>query len=123
MAKGTVRVTDVQEVDIADLLGRAQVQPVDDLLSANIRHKVAMVTGAGGSIGSELCRQIIKLQPTSLILFELNEFNLYRIQQELKGLMIGDIPVYAILGSVLNEKRVEAVCKRFKVGTCLYAAA
>jgi len=123
LAKGTVRVTDVQEVDIADLLGRAQVQPVDDLLSANIRHKVAMVTGAGGSIGSELCRQIIKLQPTSLILFELNEFNLYRIQQELKGLMIGDIPVYAILGSVLNEKRVEAVCKRFKVGTIYHAAA
>jgi FlaA1/EpsC-like NDP-sugar epimerase len=123
LAKGTVRVTDVQEVDIADLLGRDQIQPIDDLLSANIRHKVVMVTGAGGSIGSELCRQIIKLQPAALILFELNEFNLYRIEQELKALAADDIPIFAILGSVLNEKRVEAVCKRFKVKTIYHTAA
>jgi FlaA1/EpsC-like NDP-sugar epimerase len=123
LAKGTVRVTDVQEVDIADLLGRDQVQPIDDLLSANIRHKVVMVTGAGGSIGSELCRQIIKLQPATLILFELNEFNLYRIEQDLKGLAADDIPTFAILGSVLNEKRVEAICNRFKVDTIYHTAA
>jgi UDP-N-acetylglucosamine 4,6-dehydratase len=123
LAKGTVKVTDVQEVDIADLLSRDQIKPIDDLLISNIRHKAVMVTGAGGSIGSELCRQIIKLQPTALILFELNEFNLYRIEQELKDLTAGDIPTYAILGSVLNEKRVEAVCQRFKIKTVYHAAA
>ena len=123
LTSGTVRVTDVQEVDIADLLGRDQVQAIDDLLSANISQKVVMVTGAGGSIGSELCRQIIKLQPTALVLFELNEFNLYRIEQELKSVATEAISVVAILGSVVNQQRMEAVCRRFKINTIYHAAA
>jgi FlaA1/EpsC-like NDP-sugar epimerase len=123
LANGTVRVTDVQEVDIADLLGRDQVQPIDSLLSANITQKVVMVTGAGGSIGSELCRQIIKLQPTALVLLELNEFNLYRIEQELKSLATQAVSIYAILGSVVNQQRMEAVCRRFKINTIYHAAA
>ena len=123
LAKGTVRVTDVQEVDIADLLGREQVQPADSLLHANIRGKVVMVTGAGGSIGSELCRQIIKLEPTTLVLFELSEFGLYVIEQELNKIADEDIAIYALLGSVKDQPRVEAVCQKFAVNTIYHAAA
>ena len=123
IAKGKVRVTDVQEVDIADLLGREQVQPIGRLLQANITGKVVMVTGAGGSIGSELCRQIIKLKPTTLILFELNEFGLYGIEQELNRIADESIAIYALLGSVQNQQRVEAVCQKFSVNTIYHAAA
>lgn len=123
LAKGKVRVTDVQEVDIADLLGREQVQPVDSLLKANIQQKVVMVTGAGGSIGAELCRQIIRLNPKSLVLFEQSEFNLYRIERELQQLSEAQVRVYAILGSVTNQSRIEAVCQRFRVETIYHAAA
>lgn len=123
LAKGKVRVTDVQEVDIGDLLGRDQVQPVDSLLKANIQQKVVMVTGAGGSIGAELCRQIIRLNPKSLVLFEQSEFNLYRIERELQQLSEAQVQVYAILGSVTNRSRIEAVCQRFNVETIYHAAA
>jgi len=74
LAEGDVTVSDIQEIDVADLLGREAVEPVQNLLHSNITGKVVMVTGAGGSIGSELCRQIIRLQPTTIILYELNEF-------------------------------------------------
>ena len=123
IATGKVRVTDVQEVDIADLLGREQVLPIESLLHANIREKVVMVTGAGGSIGSELCRQIIKLEPTALILFELNEFSLYSIEKELHKIAGQGIAIYALLGSVQDQQRVEAVCQKFSVNTIYHAAA
>ena len=123
IATGKVRVTDVQEVDIADLLGREQVLPIESLLQANIREKVVMVTGAGGSIGSELCRQIIKLEPTTLVLFELNEFGLYSIEQELHKIASEGIAIYALLGSVQDQQRVEAVCQKFSVKTIYHAAA
>ena len=124
LADGKIKVSDIQEVDIADLLGREQVEPMQDLLRANITDKTVMVTGAGGSIGSELCRQIIKLQPTSLVLYELNEFGLYAIEKELLelGLQL-DIPIIAVLGSVLNQSRVEAICRQFNVNTIYHAAA
>lgn len=124
LADGKVKISDIQEVDIADLLGREQVEPMQDLLRANITAKTVMVTGAGGSIGSELCRQIIKLKPTSLVLYELNEFGLYDIERELQDLAVHiDIPVIAVLGSVLNQARVEAICQQFKVNTIYHAAA
>ena len=123
IANGRVRVTDVQEVDIADLLGREQVLPSDSLLHANIRGKVVMVTGAGGSIGSELCRQIIKLEPMALVLFDLSEFALYVIEQELNKIPDEDIAIYALLGSVKDQPRVEAVCQKFAVNTIYHAAA
>jgi len=122
LAEGNVTVSDIQEVDIADLLGRESVEPVQNLLHSNITGKVVMVTGAGGSIGSELCRQIIRLQPTTLILYELNEFSLYAIEKELKPLSV-NMPVIAVLGSVLNQQRLEAICQRFNTQTIYHAAA
>ncbi|MBL1320383.1 MAG: polysaccharide biosynthesis protein [Methylophaga sp.] len=122
LAEGKVTVADIREVDIADLLGRESVEPEYDLLHANITNKTVMVTGAGGSIGSELCRQIIKLEPTQLVLYELNEFGLYSIEKELK-LLDFDVPIISVLGTVLNQTRLELVCKRFDVNTIYHAAA
>ena len=122
LAEGKVTVADIQEVDIADLLGRDSVAPEQELLHANISDKVVLVTGAGGSIGSELCRQIINLQPATLILYELNEFALYEIEKELKQ-KHDSLPIVAVLGSVLNQQRLEAICQRFKVQTIYHAAA
>src|SRR5690606_30422767 len=79
LVDGEIRISDIQEVDIIDLLGRDPVPPVAELLAKNIQDKVVMVTGAGGSIGSELCRQIIKNQPAKIIIYELTEFALYSI--------------------------------------------
>ena len=128
IAQGRVTVDALQEVDIADLLGRNPVAPDQSLLHATISGKVVMVTGAGGSIGSELCRQIIQLQPLSLILFELSEFALYAIENELnhlltKGKGSKHIEIITVLGSVTNAKRIEKVCKAFKVQTIYHAAA
>ncbi len=128
IAQGRVTVDALQEVDIDDLLGRNPVAPDQSLLHATISGKVVMVTGAGGSIGSELCRQIIKLQPLALILFEISEFGLYAIEKELNHLLtktrdFKDIEIITVLGSVTNAKRIEKVCKAFKVQTIYHAAA
>ena len=128
IAQGKVTVDALQEVDIADLLGRDPVAPDQTLLRATISGKVVMVTGAGGSIGSELCRQIIQLQPLSLILFELSEFALYAIEKELNHLLTKvkgsrQMEIIAVLGSVTNAERIEKVCKAFKVQTIYHAAA
>ncbi|PPK73719.1 FlaA1/EpsC-like NDP-sugar epimerase [Methylobacter tundripaludum] len=128
IAQGKVTVDALQEVDIADLLGRDAVAPDQSLLHANIAGKVVMVTGAGGSIGSELCRQIILLQPESLILFEISEFALYAIEKELQHLLTKakndkEIKLIPVLGSVVNAKRCEKICKTFKVRTIYHAAA
>lgn len=126
IAQGKVTVDTLQEVDIADLLGRDPVAPDQSLLHANITAKAVMVTGAGGSIGSELCRQIIQLQPTSLILIELSEFALYAIEKELKHLLLtqAEPPLLVpVLGSVADESRCEKVCAAFKVQTIYHAAA
>lgn len=145
IAQGKVTVDALQEVDIADLLGRDAVAPDQSLLHANIAGKVVMVTGAGGSIGSELCRQIIRLQPNSLILFEISEFALYAIEKELQHLLakrrVGsrladgipaipgninnaeEIKLIPVLGSVTNAKRCEKICNTFKVQTIYHAAA
>jgi UDP-N-acetylglucosamine 4,6-dehydratase len=124
IAQGKVTFDTLQEVDIADLLGRDPVAPVTSLLQANITNKVVMVTGAGGSIGSELCRQIMQLQPRSLVLFEQNEFALYAIEKELaQQVTNNNISVLPVLGSVTNTDRVEKVCKTFGVQTIYHAAA
>jgi FlaA1/EpsC-like NDP-sugar epimerase len=140
IAQGKVTVDALQEVDIADLLGRDAVAPDQSLLHANIAGKVVMVTGAGGSIGSELCRQIIQLQPKSLILFEISEFALYAIEKELQHLLDKhcadspqdsnrntiskqEIKLIPVLGSVTNAYRCEKTCRTFKVQTIYHAAA
>ncbi len=128
IAQGKVTVDALQEVDIADLLGRDAVAPDQSLLHANIAGKVVLVTGAGGSIGSELCRQIIRLQPDTLILFEINEFALYAIEKELGHLLsktngTEQIKLIPVLGSVENATRCEKICKTFKVQTIYHAAA
>lgn len=122
LADGKVNVSDIQEVDIADLLGREQVEPMQDLLQANITNKTVMITGAGGSIGSELCRQIIRLQPTALVLYELSEFGLYAIEKELESFAI-DVPIFALLGNVQDQNRIESACSRFNINTIYHAAA
>lgn len=122
IAAGKVAISDIQEVDIADLLGRNQVPPMQNLLHENITDKVVMVTGAGGSIGSELCRQIVLLQPKTLVLFEQNEFVLYEIEQELRK-QYAQLPIMTVLGSVQNQQRVAMICKRFEVVTIYHAAA
>ena len=122
MAQGKVKVEDIREIDIIDLLGRDSVEPDIKLLHKNIKDKNVMVTGAGGSIGSELCRQIIKHSPTRLIIFELSEFQLYAIEKELLKLET-TVQITPILGSVCDKKRVTDVCTAFSVDTIYHAAA
>ncbi|ELT3990131.1 polysaccharide biosynthesis protein [Pseudomonas aeruginosa] len=126
LASGRVKVDDLQEVDIADLLGRDSVALRKELLERCIRGQVVMVTGAGGSIGSELCRQIMSCSPSVLILFEHSEYNLYSIHQELErrikreSLSVNLLP---ILGSVRNPERLVDVMRTWKVNTVYHAAA
>jgi len=121
LVNGEIRISDIQEVDIIDLLGRDPVPPVPALLAKNIKNKVVMVTGAGGSIGSELCRQIIRNQPVKIIIYELTEFALYRIDKELR--LTASCEIIPILGSVLDERKLERVIEQYGVQTVYHAAA
>lgn len=128
IAHGKITFDALQEIDIEDLLGRDPVIPDPSLLGATVSGKVVMVTGAGGSIGSELCRQIIRLQPYSVILFEFSEFALYAIEKELNRLLTASahhssINIIAVLGSVTDAERMEKVCRTFKVQTIYHTAA
>ncbi|WP_104516472.1 polysaccharide biosynthesis protein [Acinetobacter indicus] len=120
LVDGKVKVSDIREVDIIDLLGRDPVPPKPELLEKNIKDKVVMVTGAGGSIGSELCRQIVKHQPKMLVLFEMSEFALYSIDRELQTSGVQVIPV---LGSVTNQAKLERILQQYSVQTVYHAAA
>ncbi len=123
---GKAKIEEIKEIEIEDLLGRDSVTPDHTLLSRNIQEKVVLVTGAGGSIGSELCRQIVKLQPAKLVLFELNEFSLYSIEQELNRYCQTqklNIAIISILGSVQKQNRLTTVFKTFNVETIYHAAA
>lgn len=125
VARGTVTVTDLRPLDIDDLLGRDQVAPDRILLARNITGKVVMVTGAGGSIGSELCRQIITARPSTLLLVESNEFALYEIFHELTaaGENEGGYQVLPLLGSVCDEARIRRILERWRPATFFHAAA
>ncbi|MDE1248449.1 polysaccharide biosynthesis protein [Vibrio aestuarianus] len=126
IVEGKATIDELKDVAIDDLLGRDAVTPQRSLLEANIKNKVVMVTGAGGSIGSELCRQILSCKPKTLILFELSEFGLYQIDRELhllakeKGL---DVEIIPLLGSVQRINRLSVVMKSFAVQTIYHAAA
>ncbi|MDO6563991.1 nucleoside-diphosphate sugar epimerase/dehydratase [Amphritea sp. 1_MG-2023] len=123
IAGGKVSMSDVREVDIADLLGREEVQPNKALLDACILGQSVLVTGAGGSIGSELCRQIINQAPSTLVLYEQSEFGLYSIEQELQPLVTDGIKVIAVLGSVLDSAYLKRVMTQYGVNTIYHAAA
>ncbi|MBV4485768.1 polysaccharide biosynthesis protein [Pseudomonas sp. SWRI153] len=126
LASGRVKVEDIQEVDIADLLGRDAVPAQSDLLERCVKGKIVMVTGAGGSIGSELCRQIFALAPTTLILFEHSEFNLYTIASELEGRGCREsapVRLLPILGSIRHQEKLLDVMNTWRVDTVYHAAA
>lgn len=126
LASGRVKVDDIQEVDIADLLGRDAVPAQGDLLEHCIKGQSVLVTGAGGSIGAELCRQILALGPTTLLLFEHSEFNLYSILSELEQRIAREslpIRLLPILGSVRNQEKLLDVMKSWRVDTVYHAAA
>lgn len=122
LASGRVKVDDLQEVDIADLLGRDAVAPDAGLLARCIRDQAVLVTGAGGSIGSELCRQIITQAPRRLVLLEHSEYALYAIHQELQRLAPG-LEVVPILGSIRNHSRLLDVLRHWRIDTLYHAAA
>ncbi|MFA0812604.1 polysaccharide biosynthesis protein [Microbulbifer epialgicus] len=126
LASGRVKVEDIQEVDVADLLGRDAVPPQKALFERCIRGHVVMVTGAGGSIGSELCRQIVATGPTTLLLFEHSEFNLYSIHTELEQRIRREsLPVrlVPILGTIRNPGRLLDLMRSWEVTTVYHAAA
>lgn len=126
LASGKVKVDDLQEVDIADLLGRDSVPPDQSLFEGCIRDQAVMVTGAGGSIGSELCRQIILCAPKTLVLFEHSEFALYEIHSELTGYIRArklEVVLIPILGSIRNYRRLQDVMAAWHINTVYHAAA
>ena len=122
VVNGKISVSDIKDLTIEDLLNREQVEPNLELLSKNIHSKVVLVTGAGGSIGSEISRQIIKLKPEKLLLLELNEFALYKINEELKNIS-PNIKIIPLLVNIQNSLRINEVFQTFKVDTVYHAAA
>ena len=128
IADGKVTVSSMRRVDILDVLDRQTVEPVASLLQLNIKNKCVLITGAGGSIGSELCRQIIKNQPKCLVLYELSEYALYNINQELIAKVASsdiykDIEVIAVIGNVTNQAHLLRIFNRYQIQTVYHAAA
>jgi len=126
IVSGKARVDDITEVNVEDLLGRDPVPPNPTLLSGSVTGKSVMVTGAGGSIGSELCRQILRLNPSRLVCFEISETALYSIDRELKNdlkELKSSCEVVSLLGSVHHEKRIREALNVFQVQTVYHAAA
>lgn len=122
---GRARISEIRDIDIEDLLGRDPVPPDRVLLTRSITDHVVMVTGAGGSIGSELCRQIVQLEPSHLVLFETNEYSLYQIEREVRALAMraGHLRITPVLGNVLDRDLVETCVRNFGVQTLFHTAA
>ena len=124
LVEGKVSTLDLRELDIEDLLGRDPVEPDQGLLSKNLKNKVVLVTGAGGSIGSELCRQIVQASPSVLLLVEQSEFALYAIHQELLALSaLRPLKLVPLLGSVRDEQRIDTIFNAWRPETIFHAAA
>ena len=141
LAKGEVNLSELHELDVEDLLARDPAEPDESLLQAQVNDQVVMVTGAGGSIGSEICRQILRRRPKVLLLFEMSEFALYEVDQKLSGLVhnlvseseseseserrgVSLVPkVIPLLGSVQDERRLTEILQTWKVNTIYHAAA
>ncbi|MGB0733411.1 MAG: UDP-N-acetylglucosamine 4,6-dehydratase family protein, partial [Pontibacterium sp.] len=123
VAQGRISVADLTNIDVSDLLGRQCVEPSKALLSKCILGANVLVTGAGGSIGSELCRQILKQNPARIVLFELTEFALYQIERELQQHAHSDIEIIAILGNVQDKFHLLRVMQSYQINTVYHAAA
>jgi len=128
LAGGTVQATDIQEPNVQDLLGREEVEPNKDLMIKNTFNKIVLISGSGGSIGSELSRQIIKLIPKKLILLENNEFALYKIVTDLEGIkknnpQLQKTQIVSLLGSVNDQDLIDQTIKNWKPDTIFHSAA
>jgi FlaA1/EpsC-like NDP-sugar epimerase len=130
IASGKISLSNVRELDIDDLLGRESVKPNGLLLNRNTHNKTVLVTGAGGSIGGELCRQVVKTQPRRLLLLDMSEFALYQIHQELQSALVLDedkpdesLEIVPLLGSVCDEVRMHEIMDTWKPHTVYHAAA
>jgi len=122
---GEMSITEVSEVNITDLLSRDLIDPIDNLLKMAVASKVIVITGAGGSIGSEVCRQLLNHNPKKLILVDISEASLYKIDHELKFLIKNkkNIKIISIIGSVCNYNRMNDIFNSFKPDTIYHAAA
>lgn len=126
LASGRVTVRDFRELGVEDLLGRTPVPPAADLLARDLMGQVVLITGAGGSIGSELCRQIVLQQPRQLLLVEHSEYGLYAIHQELQAVCSANklpVELVPLLGSVVNYPRMSALCRQYRPAIVYHAAA
>jgi FlaA1/EpsC-like NDP-sugar epimerase len=126
LASGRVTVQDFKDLDIEDLLGRDPVPPNTELLARHLAGKVVLVSGAGGSIGSELCRQILAEKPRQLLLLDHNEFGLYSIHQELQALCVAGhlaVELNPLLGSVAHVQRLQDICGAYRPNVVYHAAA
>jgi FlaA1/EpsC-like NDP-sugar epimerase len=123
LAQGKVKIDSLLQINLIDLLGRKPTEPNTELLKIKIRDKYVLVTGAGGSIGSELCRQIVILRPKKLILFEINEFSLYQVELELRKINLQGIEIVPIMGSIRDRKRLEIIFNHYMIQTIYHAAA
>ena len=123
LAQGKVLVSELKEVQISDLLGRYEVEPNQDLINKNIKGKVVCITGAGGSIGSEITRQVCVNEPKSIIILDSNEYSLYSLKTEIESLIPNRIDVHSILANVCNQARMIEIFKTFKVNTIYHTAA
>ena len=122
LAQGKISISELKEVDISDLLGRLEVEAKKHLIDRNIEDKVVLITGAGGSIGSEISRQVAKNKPKKIILLDVSEYALFSIKNELEESLV-EVEIYAVLASVTNKKRMIEVCRSFNVQTVYHAAA
>lgn len=126
LTSGRVTFKDFRELDVEDLLGRAPITPQPDLLTRSLFNQTILVTGAAGSIGSELCRQILRERPRRLLLLDHNEFGLYTLQRELQALCLAgasDVELVPLLASVVNRPRLDWICTRYQPDTVYHAAA
>ena len=126
LTSGRVTVRDFRELDVEDLLGRAAVAPQADLLACSLFNQTILVTGAGGSIGSELCRQILQERPRRLLLLDHHEFGLYTLHRELQAwcqAQASDVELVPLLASVANRQRLDWICAQYRPDTVYHAAA
>jgi len=126
LATGRQTLSNTRDVKIEDLLGRSEVDPLPHLLRGSVEQRNVLITGAGGSIGGELCRQIIHLRPKRLVLLDQSEYGLYQIRRELEGIAAAeelDVPISPVLGSVTNKNLVARTLATYDISTLYHAAA